>query len=63
MRTRNFHKLPKFSLFVVGVFLTFFGFGQTKTDADLHASWSAKSKPDMMGIETYYMKFNKIVLL
>ena len=54
----NLHILPTFILIVIGILFTTIGYGQSKTDAELYAIWSDKSKPDGDRIKAYFDLLN-----
>ncbi len=55
---KNSHILPTFILMVIGILFTTIGYGQSKTDAGLYATWKDKSKPDGDRIKAYFDRLN-----
>ena len=55
---RNFHILPTFILMVIGILFTTIGYGQSKTDAGLYATWKDTSKAEGDRIQAYFDRLN-----
>jgi signal transduction histidine kinase/ActR/RegA family two-component response regulator len=54
MMQQDFHIRFKIILIAFGVLFTTFLFGQTRTDDELYAIWSDKSKPDTVRLEAFW---------
>jgi signal transduction histidine kinase/ActR/RegA family two-component response regulator len=54
----NIQILLKYFLIFFGVFFTSFVFGQTRTDAELFATWKDKSKPETVRLEAIWERID-----
>jgi signal transduction histidine kinase/ActR/RegA family two-component response regulator len=54
----NIQILLKYFLIFFGVIFTSFVFGQTRTDAELFATWKDKSKPETVRLEAIWERMN-----
>jgi signal transduction histidine kinase/ActR/RegA family two-component response regulator len=56
--THNFNRHFKLILIGIGIFFTSFIYGQTRTDAELFATWKDKSKPETLRLEAIWERID-----